>query len=248
MSTLTERGLRPVAELAKDRPHGDRLRYMAGCRCFLCRRANSNYESARKAARAAGDWNGIVPAEKARQHLASLSAANVGRRSVAAVSGVGDTVLMDIIAGRKKQIRARTERSILAVTAAAIADGALIPAGPTWALLDELVADGWTKADLAGRLGYTNPALQLSRGQVTVRNAYDVELLYAKLRSCPAAPSLKLIAELRAEGFRMEHIQARVNQLAAVIGEPTPDLTVRNGRIRASAAQLLQRAYALMTE
>ncbi|MES1977332.1 MAG: hypothetical protein V4451_04805 [Pseudomonadota bacterium] len=248
MTDLVARGLRPVSELGAHRPHGDRLRYLAGCKCFDCRRANSAYETARAAARKAGDWNGFVPAEKARLHLAALSAVNVGRRAVGHVADVGDTVLMDIISGRKKQIRARTERKILAVTAAAASDGALIPAKPSWKLLNELIHDGWPKAELARQLGYKAPALQFRKTQITVRNAYDVEQLHAKLRSCSARGTLKLLDDLQAEGFRMAHIQERVEKLAHETGADKPDLTVRKGRIRADAAALVQRVYDLMTE
>jgi hypothetical protein len=108
--SLASRGLRPVAELAADRPHGHRLRYLAGCRCFHCRRANSDYERERAAARAAGDWNGIVDAAPARRHILALSRRGVGRRMVAAASDVGLSVIADIRTGRKMRIRARTER------------------------------------------------------------------------------------------------------------------------------------------
>ena len=64
--TLASRGLKPITELAAEKPHGTRLRYIAGRHCFQCRRANSDYERQRKAARLAGDWNGLVPAERAR--------------------------------------------------------------------------------------------------------------------------------------------------------------------------------------
>lgn len=62
MNAIESRGLKPVAELAEQRSHGDRLKYLAGCRCVPCRAANSRYEVARAAARKAGDWNGLVPA------------------------------------------------------------------------------------------------------------------------------------------------------------------------------------------
>ncbi len=248
MTDLAARGLRPVSELGANRPHGDRLRYLGGCKCFDCRRANSAYETARAAARKAGDWNGFVPAEKARLHLAELSALNVGRRTVSHVGDVSDTVLMEIIAGRKKQIRARTERNILAVTAAAAADGALIPAKPAWKLLNQLIRDGWPKAELARQLGYKAPALQFRKTQITVRNAYEVEQLHAKLRSCNARATVKLLDDLQAEGFRMAHIQERIEKLARETGAVKPDLTVRNGRIRADAAALVQRVYEQMTE
>jgi hypothetical protein len=76
-TNLAARGLRTAADLALTRQHGDRLRYLAGCHCSECRGANTAYERTRSAARKAGDWNGIVPADKARAHLAALSAKNV---------------------------------------------------------------------------------------------------------------------------------------------------------------------------
>jgi hypothetical protein len=246
-TNLAARGLRTAADLALTRQHGDRLRYLAGCHCSECRGANTAYERTRSAARKAGDWNGIVPADKARAHLAALSAKNVGRRSVGDVSGVANTLLVDIIAGRKGNIRARTERAILAVTDAAAADHALIAAGPTWGLIDELIAGGYSKAELAQHLGYKTRALQFNRDWVTVRNAYDVQRMHALLRTCGAGPTLKLFDELRQEGFRQPQILARINALATQEGSPTPDLTVRKGRIRLDAAQLVQRTYALMT-
>lgn len=62
-----------AAALAKDKPHGTRLRYMAGCKCMLCRAANSRYETERAAARKNGDWNGLVSAIHARRHILKLS-------------------------------------------------------------------------------------------------------------------------------------------------------------------------------
>lgn len=240
---LASRGLRPVAELARKRQHGDRLSYMAGCRCDDCRRANSSYEKARAAARKAGDWNGIVPAARARAHMQALSESGVGRRSVGDVSGVADTVLVDIISGRKTNIRARTERSILAVTVEAAADHALVPAAETWKLIDELIADGYSKAELARQLGYKRPALQLNREQVTVRNAYDVKVLHEKLRSVDAKRTLRLLDSMSHEGYTRRMILDGLAKLAAETGKEPPILTVRNGRIRADAARVVEQLH-----
>lgn len=177
---LSTRGLRPVADLAADRPHGTRLRYIAGCKCFQCRRANSDYERERQKARAAGDWNGLVDAERARKHLRKLSRLGVGRRMVRAASDVADTVLQDIRAGRKRRIRARTERRILAVTAACRGDAALVPAAETWHRIEWLLEEGFTKARIALELGAKRPALQLRKDWVTARTAAKVEILYRR--------------------------------------------------------------------
>jgi hypothetical protein len=181
MTDLAARGLKPITELAAEKPHGTRLRYIAGCKCFHCRRANSDYERSRKAARLAGDWNGIVPADKARAHLMSLSRRGVGKRAVQAASDVCQTVLTDIRTGKKSQIRARTERKILAVTPAMVSDRALVKPGRTFRLIAALKDEGFSKAELARRLGYRNEALQFKPNRMTARNVARVENLYRSL-------------------------------------------------------------------
>jgi hypothetical protein len=178
---ITSRGLRSAEVLAADRPHGDRMKYLAGCKCDECKAANTAYERERKLAREAGDWNGLVPAKKAQRHINKLSRQGVGRRSIAACSDVSETVIFDIKSGSKTQIRARTERQILAVTKEMLADGAYVPATETWELLNGLLAEGYTKRALAKALGYESHALQLNKHQVTVRNAADVKKVYRDL-------------------------------------------------------------------
>lgn len=175
------RGLRPAAELAASRPHGDRLRYMAGCKCFHCRRANSDYERARQAARAAGDWNGLVSADRARAHLIKLSRAGIGRYAIGAATDIRPQTINDIRTGVKRQIRARTERKILAVTADVRADGSLVPAARVWKLIRELLAEGYTKRALAKKLGYKAPAIQFRKDFVTARSEQRVIALHSRL-------------------------------------------------------------------
>jgi hypothetical protein len=181
MTALASRGLRPVTELGAERPHGTRLRYLAGCKCFECRRSNSDYERERAKARAAGDWNGFVSADRARAHLMSLSRRGVGKRAVQSASDVALSVLTEIRTGRKQRIRARTERKILAVTPALASDRALVKPGRTAKLIERLVDEGYTKAELARRLGYSTPALQFRPDRMTARNVARVEALYARL-------------------------------------------------------------------
>lgn len=249
-SALSARGLKPVAELASNRNHGDRLRYMAGCHCFDCRRANSAYEAARKVARAAGEGNGIVPANKARAHLRALSAQGVGRRSVRAASDVANTVLCGIISGRKVNIRAATERAILAVTKDAVGDHALIPGKATWKMLDELRNEGYTKSDLARRLGSKRkiPTLQLKRDFVTVRSAYLVKRLYDELKFTDAKEANKLLAKLKEEGYTPNQIDQRLSKLASDAGEKAPSTKPnKHGRISVKAANLVKRLYLQLT-
>ena len=242
-TSLSSRGLRPVEELGAKREHGDRLRYMAGCRCEDCRRANSTYESDRQKARAVGEWNGIVSAEKARNHLLQLSEKGIGRRAVQAASDVAKTVLADIKSGKKLQIRAATERAILAVTEAAASDHALIPGQATWAKLDELLSDGYTKRELGRYLNPKANTLQLKRDFVIVRNAYLVDLMYQDLKFVPAKATARRLQQLRDEGFTQIKIEQRLAALAHETGTPSPSLEIRNGRIRAKTAVLMDRLY-----
>jgi hypothetical protein len=99
---------------------------------------------------------------------------------VADITGVAETVLQSIKAGRKLSIRKRTESRILSVTIEALPDSALVPAKRTWVLINRLLAQGFTKRELAKRLGYAN-AIQFNRVRVTARNALKVERFYRKV-------------------------------------------------------------------
>jgi hypothetical protein len=243
-------GLAPAAVLGAGRPHGDRLRYMAGCHCEECRRGNREYEKQRMAARRAGDWNGLVPAARAREHLLALRAAGVGRRQVSDASGVAEVIVQQIGTGSRTNIRARTERRILAVTSQAIGDKALVDAAATWKLLNQLLKWGYTKARLARELGYERPALQLGRSQVTARTAYDVERLHERLKCVPNASTAKRIQDLQKEGYRRSQIDSMVLALAAHEGAPPPDLQVYGkglGSISAATANLVRRVHETCT-
>jgi hypothetical protein len=178
---LSERGMKSASELAIDKPHGTRIKYIGGCKCMLCRAANSRYETERHAARKAGDWNGIVDTDKARRHLKMLSRNGVGRRAVADASDIAGTILSEIRSGKRKRIRARTERKILAVTKEALSGGALVDADLTWKKIDELLDEGFTKGGLALRLGMKTLALQIKRFEVTAKTQMRVDRFYRQI-------------------------------------------------------------------
>ena len=183
MTDLAARGLKPASVLAESRPHGTRIKYIGGCRCAPCRAANTRYECERLQARKRGEANGIVSADRARAHIAELQRQGVGRRALGAASDVGDTCLVEIIAGRKQQIRQNTERRILAVTDEMASDHALTSAAPTWRLIKQLLEEGYTRGFIAQRLGAETPALQIGKRRVLVKTAYRVQQLHRKLMS-----------------------------------------------------------------
>jgi len=163
--------------------HGTRARYALKCRCDDCRAANTAYERARAAARRSGDWNGLVPAARARQHLLKLSDQGVGRRAVAAATDIADSVLTQIRNGTKQRIRAETERRILRCNPSIASDGALVPAARTWSKVSWLLEEGFTKRRLSALLGQNGLALQLGRERVTARNAAKVDRVYRKYQA-----------------------------------------------------------------
>jgi hypothetical protein len=170
--------LRDVVKLAAQKPHGIRLKYLAGCRCLPCRAANSRYECERAKARRNGDWNGLVPADLARRHILRLSKQGVGRRAVAAASDVPASIIAQIRCGRRTQIRKQTLNRILEVTNLAVSDAALVPAVKTWRQINTLLEEGFSKAELARRLGFASPALQLGKNRILARSAARVDRLF----------------------------------------------------------------------
>jgi hypothetical protein len=113
----------------------------------------------------------LVPTDRARAHLAELSRRGVGSHSVAEASGVARTIINAIASGARRQVRSRTERALLAVDETCRADGALVPAAPTWRNVRRLLDAGWSRAAIARALGNATPALQVSRRAVRLKTA-----------------------------------------------------------------------------
>ncbi len=125
-------------------------------------------------------WNGLVPADDVRAHLKKLSRQGVGYKSVAVAADVSKTVLANILFRDQQQLRAQAAKRVLAVDADALADGARVKAGPTWRRLNRLLSEGFTKTELARRLGSKarTPALQFKGRYVLAKTAARVERFY----------------------------------------------------------------------
>jgi hypothetical protein len=177
------------------RPHGSYAKYVIErCRCEECTEANREYERRRRRAMARPDeaWLPYVPAAPARRHVERLTAGGMGLRTIAALSGVSHGALSKLIYGDPRRgqqptrrVRPQTLAAILAVEVEDARGAQKVPAGPTWALIDELVAAGYTKAYLALALGSRTPALQLGRQRVLASTARAVEELHARLIRVP---------------------------------------------------------------
>lgn len=297
--------------------HGTRGRYVAGCRCDVCRGANrtaarervqavraaaaevqpnpvdaapkifqrtrrdgTRYEVRGRACPGTGGrpcvaggawlraglavcvacidrarvWNGLVPAARARRHLRKLSRAGIGYKAVSEACDVAASTLAAVLTGGKRQIRTDVERRILAVDAGARADGALVPSGPTWALLDDLAARGFTRRWMSAELGYSwYASIFAHRGGcrrpfVTARNAKDVERLHRRIvdqRIAPpspfedAEPIYRILGELLARVPR----KPLSKMLGYAIQRRPPRRVTRRiaERVRAFAAELERR-------
>jgi hypothetical protein len=164
--------------LASKKPHGDRVRYMGGCRCVPCRAANSRYECRRAELRRCGLANGIVSARRTRQRLITLGRQGIGYKTVARAAGVSRTVVAKIRFGQRTQIRAMTEKRILDLGANLIPASRLEDARPAWRKIHWLIENGFTKAEIARRLGKTTPALQIRDDIITHRTAQAIDALW----------------------------------------------------------------------
>jgi hypothetical protein len=177
---LENRGLQ-LAKIANDKPHGDRVKYMGGCRCMLCRAANSQYEVGRAAARRRGESNELVSAKYAQRHLRALSRHGIGRDTVSDITGLATSTIELIRTGKRKQIRRQNAAKIMAVTFEATTDAKIVPAARTWRIINLLLNEGFTKAEIARRLGCKMPALRIRKDLITARTAAKVERLYNQL-------------------------------------------------------------------
>lgn len=171
--------------LAQRAEHGTRTRYVAGCRCPACREANNAYARLVGKRVRAGLGDPLVDASRARRHLERLSRYGIGRRTVADVAGVPPSSLGAIRSGAKRHVRKSTERKILGVGPDCLTDAKLVPSDSTRKAIAWLLAQGFTRTELAARLGSTakSPALQiLKRSTVTARTRARVLKLVHEVR------------------------------------------------------------------
>ena len=177
--------LKDAAYYATKYDHGTRMHYLGGCRCVPCRAANSRYSCHRERQNRMGKTNRIVKAGRVRRHILRLSAAGIGRRTVAELSGVPQSTITGIKSGNRLHVRQATQRRIMAVDLKQpCKPGARVPAGATWRRINRLMAEGFSQAEIARRLGFKTPALQLNKNTVTAKNARLVARFYNAIMVC----------------------------------------------------------------
>lgn len=159
---------------------------ICGCRCTGCHRERRTYDRRRNRQIAYGRWDPWTEGlNHVRDHLAALSEAGVGYKTVAAAADVAKSSVLQIIDGRD---RARTEtvEALLALDPdddTLLADGAIVDAGETNWRIGLLLRGGFSQAAI-GRWVTGNPdagALQVHRGpdaQVQMGTVRRIRRLY----------------------------------------------------------------------
>lgn len=159
-----------------------------GCRCEPCRRAARDYNRSLTGRLEPA----YVGAARARSHVTDLTAAGVGLKRIAAVSGVSHGALWKLMYGQNGQpsrrIRRETEQKLLTVTPADVADGSTVDATEAWRIVNRLVDAGVPKAWIAHQIGQQGQGLQLGADRVSPRNLRALVDLEARIDSGETIP------------------------------------------------------------
>ena len=153
-----------------------------GCRCFPCSDACYRYELARKRARAAV-VEAFVDASEVREHLLWLRSVGIGRRAISAQTGIAQSTIQKLADGERCRCRPETADKLLAIGLSKASPHANIPGGDVFAFVDELLAMGYSNAELTRRLGLRGRSLQLRResGRITPDKAERIRRLHREL-------------------------------------------------------------------
>lgn len=221
---LVDRSPRPCLHKVARHEHGNYATYVLDkCRCVPCSSANSAYEQNRVRQIAYGRWNQRVPAGPVREHVRSLTAAGMGLKRVAKVSGVAHGALWKLMYGKRRpdgtrvpsrRVTRETAEKLYAIDPSwsgellPLADGAMVAAHGTVLRMRALVTLGWSQSKLASRLGVERSNFRLATGTmtITVRTRDAAARLYDELSMTlpPAGNQRDRISVSRARNYAAE--------------------------------------------
>lgn len=193
--------------------HGTYACYVLdACRCRPCSKATSAYGRDLRRRNAYGRSN-YVDAGPARAHVRALMAAGVGLKRIAAVSGVAQCALWNLMYGKRRadgsqvpsgRVTRRTEERLLAVHAHAsgvLADRARIDATGTRRRLQALGAVGWSVTRIAAAAGHRDRGRldrAMHQARTTAATAREVSEVYERLWSADPGVSAA-VSRVRAQ-------------------------------------------------
>lgn len=144
-----------------------------GCRCPKCRAAQVKAIKAYRLRLVQGIPSRLVDAQPARRHALNLHEQGLPLSTIAALAGICDRTVYDLVSGKPGQgipptqrVRRETAAAILAVRPEHVAqDGSVLALG-TERRLQALAAAGWPSTHIAQRLDMTpDHVLRLARGE-----------------------------------------------------------------------------------
>ncbi len=135
--------------------------------------------------------NNSVTAGRARQHLEWLAEHDVGLTTVAHYTGIARSTLLAIVSGRcddcgrTRRIKVKVESKILGCRPAQGLPTERIPATPTYQNVEELIAHGWSRRQIAEAIGQKDRPIRLGQKTVTRGTARAVQSLIDRHVSPP---------------------------------------------------------------
>lgn len=176
-----------------ERPHGRNRYSIDGCRCDVCREDVNRYNRWLSRERAYGRPR-RVPAGPVRDHVNELRSRGMGWMRIAKAAGVHNGVVSKLLYGIPSEGRPPSE-TLFRDTAAKLlsvhldlADGTVTDSRPARRRLQALVANGWSVAKLADRLGMIRTNLGrivASCNPITVGVDRRISVLYSELWDTP---------------------------------------------------------------
>lgn len=162
--------------MRKRAQHGTHSKYVLGCRCDICFKAEQAYH---REYRRKNPQLRKISADKVREHIILLASYGVGQNAVADACGVGPATVKKIRQGKQQKIYARTAQRILSVTPEAIADSALVDAANGKRILRELLEEGYSRPFIARQLGVEQLHYLYNR-KLRARTELKIEKLYRR--------------------------------------------------------------------
>lgn len=159
-----------------------------------------------------------VDGAAARAHILQLRAKRVGYRQVAKLAGVAARTVLSLATGEQRRCSREIEAAILGVTPKP-ANGQRINGWREHRLLNSLLTEGFSRAEIARRLGYESDKLQVLHADpaghrfITVENAKKIRRLYEDVNAegpeLPAVRTLATEADVQAAPLQAAHPAAR---------------------------------------
>lgn len=147
--------------MSKGKPsgHGKNWIYLTGCRCDACRDAHRIYERNRQRSIRRQNYGlefhepFFVDATEVIKHLHFLRSKNLGTQAIADSANINRETVKKLISGKQRFVTRRVENKILGVSAYPSKKGHYVDTKEVKRLVDELVAHGHSKRQIAMAIG-----------------------------------------------------------------------------------------------